>query len=70
MYYSCTALMGGRKAIFLKNHYFHVLTSPLGQKSHAYSENDLKKFAFASRSLFAKVHSNKNPEVEKLDGKE
>ena len=39
-----TLLMGERKAILLKNHYFHVLTSLLEQKFHADFKNDLKKF--------------------------
>ena len=36
--------MGGRKAIFLKIHYFPVLTRPLERKFHADSKNGLKKF--------------------------
>ena len=39
-----TVLMGGRKAISLKIHYFHVLTCPLGRKFHADFKNNLKKF--------------------------
>jgi hypothetical protein len=40
--YSCTVFMGGRKAIFRKMYYFHIVTGPLGRKFHANSKNDLK----------------------------
>ena len=37
--------MGGRKEIFIKIHYFYVLTSPLGRKFHKDSKKTgLKKF--------------------------
>jgi hypothetical protein len=36
--------MGGRKAISLKIHYFHVLTSPLERNFHADPKNGLKEF--------------------------
>ena len=39
-----TVLMGGRKSIFLKIRYFHVLTSLLEQKFHTYSKIELKNF--------------------------
>ena len=39
-----TVLMGGKKAILLKIHYFYVLKSLLGQKFHTNFKNDLKKF--------------------------
>ena len=42
--HSYTVLMGGRKEIFFKIHYFHVPTSPLERKFHADSKNGLKEF--------------------------
>ena len=46
--YTSTVLMGETKAIFLKIHYFHVLTFTLERKFHAYSKNGLKKFHMIS----------------------
>ena len=40
----CTVLMGGTKAILLKIHYFHVLTSLLKRKFYAESKCGLEKF--------------------------
>ena len=39
-----TVLMGKRKAILLKIHYFHVLTSLIERKSHVDFKNNLVKF--------------------------
>jgi hypothetical protein len=36
--------MNGRKAIYIKIYYFHVLTSPLEGKLHTDSKTDPKKF--------------------------
>jgi hypothetical protein len=43
--------MGSRKAISFNIHRFHVLTGPLGQKFHADTKNDLKKFHTISEGL-------------------
>ena len=47
-----TVLMGDRKSILLKIHYFHVLTWPLKQQFHADVKNDLKSFHTTTKNIY------------------
>ena len=43
-WYCTRVLMGRKKAMFLKIHYFHILVGPLRRKIHTHSKSNLKTF--------------------------